>query len=675
MFLLGFRSAHPLAALPRFHSGSFSTSRGRRLLGGCPASDRGGMNSISPPRAVRALVSPRSSAARSRRSLPSAIALLALVLALIGVTLPAQGAHAEQATGAGVGFSSASGWWIGSWKLDDGRFALCLEPGKPAPTGHHYDFSEVDALPGQSADDAARLAFLARKYGATSDRVTAAAAQLASWIVTGLSDEDARERSQRAGTEANHVYDRAHEMLREANGPRGASRGASATLATIVHDDGTVEITTTLVVDYLAGAEEMPAKDAHGSIHVEGATFADGAVSATVESGAPMTARVTDSAALNRVRIDAAFTDLPYGRGLLVGAPDGDAQLLMAQGSTVATATGVLEKDVPTAKPFQPAVATQTSRTTAAKGDAITDRIRVSTIEGAGLSSEWGRYVTSTGEAAPVPVVVRSSLLGPFAQKPVESASVPAGAPVACTVETHVAAIGEYETPPCTLPETGYYVWVESISPSDTPVDEGQSRIRPWQSRFGVATETTLSPFAPLIDTNATTSTATVGDCVTDTLRVTNVNLAAGDIPLTMRLLGPLDDATDGRAIVDVSQLPTAGTTELTLTKEGEVTTPCIAVDKPGTYAFVFDSPGITAPNGDVIVPGFADHTIHRSETVSVQNQAPAAHREAARELPYTGQNSTLPFMGASAAVLLGLLALVTARIRRRRGVTPARRK
>src|SRR6185437_10181037 len=86
-------------------------------------------------------------------------------------------------------------------------------------------------------------------------------------------------------------------------------------------------------------------------------------------------------------------------------------------------------------------------------------------------------------------------------------------APVVCQVTTPVDhGPGEYLTPPCTLPTAGYFVWVETITPDDTKPEEGRSRVRPWTSRFGEASETVLvqAPASPAaeIDRLAATGSA-----------------------------------------------------------------------------------------------------------------------------------------------------------------------
>jgi hypothetical protein len=98
----------------------------------------------------------------------------------------------------------------------------------------------------------------------------------------------------------------------------------------------------------------------------------------------------------------------------------------------------------------------------------------------------------------PIPVVVESSLLGPFTEPIQPAAQAPVGAPVVCTVEVRVeTGPGTYRTPECALPSPGYFVWVERIVPDRTPAEQGGTRILPWQSAFGTASEVTFVDAPP----------------------------------------------------------------------------------------------------------------------------------------------------------------------------------
>ena len=118
----------------------------------------------------------------------------------------------------------------------------------------------------------------------------------------------------------------------------------------------------------------------------------------------------------------------------------------------------------------------------------MADRLTVGVDDGDGLLPTWGVRASDDG-FEPVTAVVESTLHGPFAEPIVEAESAPMDGPTVCTVETEVDGAGEYTTPSCTLPAAGYYVWTERIDPARTPEPEGGDRMRPWTSRFGVASE------------------------------------------------------------------------------------------------------------------------------------------------------------------------------------------
>jgi hypothetical protein len=122
---------------------------------------------------------------------------------------------------------------------------------------------------------------------------------------------------------------------------------------------------------------------------------------------------------------------------------------------------------------------------------------------------QWGTYTASDGQVLPIPVTIRSTLLGPLDAEPAPAPQAPDGSGVVCRVET-LAEQGpaRYITPDCVLPAPGYYVWVETIDPADTPAEKGGGRVRPWRSPFGTATEVTLATTPPPATPPATTPPA-----------------------------------------------------------------------------------------------------------------------------------------------------------------------
>jgi hypothetical protein len=425
-----------------------------------------------------------------------ALAGLAVFLGVLQALVPATSAHSLSGVGHGPGYLSHDGWWLGTYRLDDGAQGFCLNAGKQSPTGHTLDYADGAALAWFSADQAARLAYISRSWAGTDDRLTAAAGQIATWLVAGLNGRSAESYAARAGADAAAVLARAHAMAEEAAALASTSVRAEALVELAEHGDGRVRVE--LTVDRLGGSELLPPGAHPAVLALDGARFADGSSTATIETGIDIPIVPTGDAASVAVTASASLDGLPYGTGLRVAVPHTDVQsLLMAVLATAAASAGATASG-PSPLPFQPRVETRTSAAVAAPGDTVTDRLTVTIHSADGLLPTWGVRSSDDG-FAPVEAVVESALLGPFSEPIVPAPTAPEGSPVVCTVETLVDGIGEYETPPCVLPEPGYYVWVERIDPARTPAELGGSRLLPWQSAFGVASEVThaVAPAGP----------------------------------------------------------------------------------------------------------------------------------------------------------------------------------
>ncbi|ARC55820.1 hypothetical protein AS850_01845 [Frondihabitans sp. 762G35] len=552
-----------------------------------------------------------------------AAALLALATLAALVALPATPATAVSSTGHGRGHLwKGDGFsWLGSYRLDDGRFAFCLEVGKPSPVGNDYATTTSEELPGLPSAQVAKLAYIARTWAAAPDDDTAAAGQLAVWSLTGLAGQTLEHYAQRANERADVVLQRARQMLAEAD--ERATLSVRAEIKLSVRDDGGAIVRADVLTNRVgSGATLVPDGLHTGSLSLAGATFADGTTRAEIPNGRRVTVLPRTSGSVVRVRADVTYSGLPYGRAVTVGrSPAGSQALLFsAQGTVARGATDTSETISP--RPFQPRVVTTTSSAVASAGAMLTDRLDVGVEPGDGLLDVWGIHGDVT-ERRPVPVTVRSRLLGPLPEAPVESAEWPDDAPVVCEVATVVDnGPGSYETTACRLPSSGHFVWVETISPDDTPVDQGRDRLRPWRSPFGVATETTevKEVLTPSISTRAETAEAEIGACVADGLEVSGAGGASFDVESV--LVGPLPEpVADGDDLGDrFETLPVAGTVTTTVDGDGSVTTPCLPLTEDGHYVFVFRSNG-SAPDaqGHQVVGPFSDLVAHRSEMVDVR--------------------------------------------------------
>ncbi|OUE23351.1 hypothetical protein [Clavibacter michiganensis] len=626
-------------------------------------------------------------------------ALVGVGLALGFAASAAPPAQALSAVSHGVGYSSgADGRWLGSYRMDDGRLGFCIDVGLAAPPGHAYA-PVADA--GTSPDDRARLAYISRRWAGSADPDDAAAGQLATWSITGLGAHDLSWYAARAGDRAAAVESRAREMLAEA-GSR-ASRSATAAATVALGDDGHGTVRVDLRADLVAsGQTDVPAGSQTGTVSLTGAVFDDGSTTAQVANGTPMALRATGSAAALHVTASAVFTSLPYGDVLDAVGDGGASQRMILARPADARAEASADAQAPSPLPFAPRVVTRTSQSVAGIGDELSDALSVSADHAApadhgrpATSDGWGLTRREDGSLVPVPVIVRSRLLGPFPEQVgPERDDAPADAPQVCEVATRVdRGPGDYASPACRLPSGGFYTWVESISPDDTAIPDGRARVLPWRSTFGAATETSQVPQPPRITTTIGAREITTGDCQTDTLHAASF-VGVGSVPVHVRLAGPFPTApADGEPVLVPDDGGAAGlASDVVLTGDGDVTTPCMRVSSPGWYVAVLDSPGRPAGDADgAAIAPFADHVAHAGETFhaapppATDVPAPPAHAQLAMtggapgiDVPGPGGTERVGAQQlACAAATIGALGAVGVGIRRtgrRRGIPRASR-
>jgi hypothetical protein len=618
----------------------------------------------SPPRRDRPARRPR--AAR----LVSAIAGVGLALGLGLAASAVPPAQALSAVSHGVGYASApDGRWLGSYRMDDGRLGFCIDVGLAGPPGHEY--SPVEDT-GATPDDRARLAYISRRWAGSADPDTAAAGQLATWSITGLGAHDLSWYAARAGDHAGVVESRAHDMLAEA--ASGASRSVTAAATVALADDGTGSVRVDLRADLVAaGPTDVPAGSRTGTVTLDGAAFDDGTTTAQVANGTAVPIRATGSSAALHVTASAVFASLPYGDALDAVGDGGASQRMILARPADARADAQADAHAPSPLPFAPRVVTRTSRAVAAVGDELADALRVSADPATpadhgrpATSDGWGLTRQGDGSLVPVPVIVRSRLLGPFPEQVgPERDEVPAGAPQVCEVVTRVdRGPGDYTSPACRLPAGGFYAWVETISPDDTPVAAGRSRVLPWRSTFGAATETTQVPQPPRITTTIGSPEIPTGGCQTDTLRTTWF-VGVGPVPVHVRLAGPFATApAEGQtvAVPDGGGADAPGS-DVALADDGDVTTPCMRVLSPGWYVAVLDSPGRPAGEADgAAIAPFSDHAAHAAETFHVST--PAGSRPASpghAQLAMTGGSPGADVPGSGGTARVGVPALACA--------------
>jgi len=620
------------------------------------------------------MTSPTKALGPPRRRLALALALLfSVAVGLLG--------HAPAAAVTGTGLGPGHLWrgddvsWLGTYRLDDGTQAFCLEAGKSSPVGNHYDTTTGGDVIGVSTDDHARLAYIARTWGGTTDADTAAAGQLAVWTITGLNGHTQRYYAGRANERWPIVLERANQMLAEASS--AASKSVAASITVELSDDGTGLIRPDLTVDRVAGGPTSLEPTHAGTVTLDGAVFADGSTTAVVRNGESVSVVATGDAAHVTVNASVEFVDLPYGRVTTVGNSPAGSQMILFSGGVAASASEAASVEQLSPLPFQPTVSTVTSDTVAETGTVVTDQVSLGVRPGDGLLSEWGRY-DDAGSWRPVPVTVRSRLLGPFLAPVIEAAAWPDDAPLVCEVALEVLdGPGTYSTPGCELPAGGYYTWVETIDPADTPVEAGRDRVGSWRSPFGTATETTFVPWTPTISTVVSDAEIDPGACVSDELTVVDLHPdVPGGVDVESVLVGPFAEAPEvGSDLGPIGRLDPdliVARETVATSEDGTYATPCVTLERPGTYVFLFSSEGsAAAEDGSRIVPAFADTTVYRSEMTTVRQPVPADAPAPRARLAFTGSTGGgQPLLVALGIVGTGLVLVTAAgalHLRRRR--------
>ncbi|WP_022886244.1 hypothetical protein [Glaciibacter superstes] len=602
-----------------------------------------------------------------------ALAVAGLAVLSLGGTPPVEAAVAGRHAGhtwAGDGQS-----YLGSYRLDDGTVAYCIDQPSGPPMGINYsapDFAAAIA----DADTQARLAYLMRQWGASDDPTIAASVALNVWRLTGLGGNTDRYYAARANESTEAVMATADAQLAEA-GSQG-SRQVSASVAVAVSPDGTTgTVQADLTIDGLAGPYTVPPGTHAASVTLEGAVFTEtGSATAQIPNGS-VAAITPDTRSLVTVAATAHFDSLPYGGSIGVLYPDDSSRqrlIVASPGTAEATSERVQTPPVVRTLPFQPVVQTQTGATTAEAGQLIDDILTVgATASADNPEGDWGMR---GDPAAPEPValLVRSTLWGPFVDPIVELPAVPDGAVAVCEVSTMVAGPGEYHTDYCQLPAAGYFVWTESIDPSESPHEEGRSQAGAWQSAFGTATEVTLSPWHPAVTTTASSPTAVVGDCLHDAITVVG-SQPGYELVITASLWGPFAEAPEPGTQIDEASAPLVGSVDVLFAGDGTLASGCLPTSEPGSYVWTYASPG-NAATGE-----FGSMVVHAEETTLVEMPvvpeqpevpaAPASPEVSPPHLAETGVNgATMSGLGllGSASIVIGAGAAGLSLARRGRG-------
>lgn len=485
----------------------------------------------------------------------------------------------------GAGFDLGKGF-LGAYRHPDGTLAYCLQIRASipySPTAGPSLNSDWNSL---SPDQLARLSYVMDVHGNTEDANTAAAVALYVWDVADNAAYNGNGMpgdlyySARAGGNRDAVLGLLRQYRAEAAGVTAVRPGRTSGSASL-----SLDMQTSAGTGRVTARTDPPGQT--GTVHLTNAVFDDtGSGQSTMKDGESRTLRVVPSAGpsfavearSDEIRVAGASG---YLGNIMTWAPGVTSEQWTASkgqkidGSfTIAAATAA---SAPIPNLFSPIGSTQVSTRRVEAGAQATDTVRAGVAPGSG---EW-----RTLDGAPVPVVYRGTLHGPYAEQPVQSDAVPPGAPVAGSVELTATGPGTYTSPGVTVPSAGFYTWVWRVEEASQP-----DRVKPflpdgytWSDRFGLVAETHLSPTTVAAETQVTDEEIPVSATSTDTLTVKDTGAwlkkDGRSVPVTFT----------GTAY----WVPGTGTVPATRPENATVlTTSSIVVEGPGT----FTSEAATAP-------------------------------------------------------------------------------
>ncbi|GAB3271767.1 hypothetical protein [Arthrobacter pigmenti] len=439
--------------------------------------------------------------------------------------------------------------FVGQYRNSDGQTAYCTDFDKLAPLyaedydgGHSGPFVRSDGQALSTQENAA-LSYLLNRWGATSNNEDAAAVQLSVWAMTSpgmawgspkmkkfLAHEDLPDR----------VVHRAKSMTRTAHDNAGPY-----SVRIILGDASGSGLIGKAAVAVL-GAGGSPVEGLKVKAKVDGGfTFGNGKSTTSWTSGARQQMLQLERTALGSGGVRITVPETPDGGVHWLEPAHGDAQRLLTA-SVLQPRKAASELSALPA--FQPKVTTKTSAAKVEPGGQLHDILKVSVAESGQNSPTRWLHQPTTGD--PLSMEVTSTLWGPLDQKPGLRNAIPDKTPKVGTVVTRVDGPGTYKTPSLTVAGPGYYVWTGTIDPASTRPQQAARFVEPWQSKFGIADETTLVPWKLKVRTELSQHEVVVGDSVTDLVTVSGLPETAssqdrGRIRLTM--YGPLEQKLDER--------------------------------------------------------------------------------------------------------------------------------
>lgn len=463
--------------------------------------------------------------------------VVALVTAAIVVTGAGLGAQPAHAASYGPGHDGPLGR-IGSYMVGS-SVVYCLRPDEPRPLGT-TSFAGYQQWPGSasggsmSATANARVSWAIATYGQTTNDNWASAVVMYVWSMAdptvyngnGMSGDvwyiPRVPASQRNAVLANLATIRANDDAIIA----GATGGGTGALVFDVDESNNYLGTVTV--------SSLSPSTATGTLTLTNGIFLATGTSSLSGATAGMTLDVqgvppTDDGEPYKISGIGDFTAGGGWRGEVAVYTTPGAQPLAGPGRRAVSNFQVEGTDpADRSTVFQPALTTEVASKFIEPGQAFDDVVTFTTVPDAdGLNNPW--YQSGTTQTY-VRVFASGTVYGPFLQQPLESDTVPVGAPVAGTATVRTT-LTDGPTVPYTVTtaevaeEPGFYTWVWEINYDDQPIETPQHIPDAYSfvDRFGHVAETQISPMQLRFTTELTTDQAAVSDRVDDAIDVYTV--------------------------------------------------------------------------------------------------------------------------------------------------------
>lgn len=459
---------------------------------------------------------------RPRGVLKPGVALLVAMLAgAIGALAPVPTALTPPtpAHAAEVGHHlRIDGWVVGSYRSSQGGIVYCIEPGADFPSGAQQTPRRATSLPGYSKSTSTpvipngtvtsgpasgetlrQMNYVLWTHGRTTNSRTAAAVQLALWLIRD--DPGARSwvnqhltwlEDGRDAALVERARQMAAEAKRNARAPEEPNPDPLVVEAGDSHGHGSVR--------YPAGTTVLT---------IEGGTFENGSERLTVADGQAGTAEW--SADLHADGWE-RFTEVTIAaewrlqvRGwpaevVLHPSAGGDQQALGGGVEPISeTRTGALEPvSYRVDSQFSPVLTTQVEERFIEEGSGrFSDTVTLSVAES---SAPWASREAGDGGTEYAPIVADGTVYGPFTHPQTPADEPPSGAPIAG--HARIVATdgpGEYRASATSRPdEAGYYSWVWRVRESDQQPEIRDAELLPegyeFTDQFGLEEEGQVVP-------------------------------------------------------------------------------------------------------------------------------------------------------------------------------------